>query len=203
VAYLRGEGAMLPEPAGSYEDIGIVSTGQLLEVLQKLLIERPFDCIIHAMAVSDYTPYAAMPLDKLALNLDGRVFDDIHQGLRDIFMTQGRVEGKIRSDSDELIIAMRRTPKALDLFKALQPKALLVGFKLFNGGPEAELLGAARAQMEKSGCDYVLANDLSQISGDVHPAVLLDRNGGMRRAGSKQEIASLILKTVTEELIRQ
>ena len=74
----------------------------------------------------------------------------------------------------------------------------LEGFKLLAGVSEQELLDAVSAQMQSSGSDFVLANDLSGIVGDTHGAMLVGRDGILDRPGTKQEIAASIVRHVTQ-----
>ncbi|MCL2398887.1 MAG: hypothetical protein FWC91_03965 [Defluviitaleaceae bacterium] len=171
VTYICSEGAALPQLNHDFlnydlEIITICSTAQLAEKLEQLLRSTQYTCVIHAMAVSDYAPYG---------------------------MDTGK---KIPSDSPYLILVLKRQPKIINCIKEIQPDTLLIGFKLLSGVNEEDLLQAANKIMEQSKCDYVLANDLNNIHGDVHKAILINREGIISRGESKQEIAKMIYREV-------
>ena len=59
---------------------------------------------------------------------------------------------------------------------------------------------SARALLEKNGCDLVLANDITQISGDTHKAYLLDSEPAFEEFDTKQEIAQGIAARIIREV---
>ncbi len=82
--------------------------------------------------------------------------------------------GKIRSDADELVVRLVRTPKILPQLKSLSPRPLrVVGFK-FTVGADAEARRAAvLAQWAAGGVDGTVHNDLHEIrSSTTHPFYL-------------------------------
>lgn len=82
--------------------------------------------------------------------------------------------GKIRSDADELVVRLVRTPKILPQLKSLSPRPLrVIGFK-FTVGADAEARRAAvLAQWAAGGVDATVHNDLHEIrSAAVHPFYL-------------------------------
>ncbi|MCL2084129.1 MAG: hypothetical protein FWH06_02600 [Oscillospiraceae bacterium] len=190
VVYVCGETAAVPalEPR---ELIRVGSAAGLSAAIEALLRREAFGCVIHSMAVSDYTPRAVMTRDELRAEL---------HGAPDAARRAAPGAGKISSDSDELFIALERAPKVIPMIKRLQPETLLVGFKLLAGASEPELIGAARALMDSSGCDLVLANDVSGIRGGRHEAFLTDGRAVLRRAATKSEIAVIIYDCVMERL---
>ena len=176
VTYICSEGAALPQldPISDISDISnsslevvtISSVTQLAERLEQALRTVQYNCVIHAMAVSDYSPYG-MDTSK-----------------------------KISSDSPYLILVLKRQPKIINCIKEIQPDTLLIGFKLLSGVSEEELLQAADKLMKQSKCDFVLANDLNDIYGDYHKAMLINQAGIVSRGESKKEIAKMIYDCV-------
>jgi len=176
ITYVCGEESAVPHVGA--EIIRIRSAQGLLDIVEELLVTQKFDCVIHSMAVSDYTPQAVTTVDGKPLGQDG----------------------KISSDISEIMVYLKQTPKIIGQIKALQPETVLIGFKLLMGVSDNELLDAARRLMEKNSCDFVLANDLNDIKGDAHTAFLIDTSGIIGRAKTKQEIAGMIHKTVLERI---
>jgi len=85
--------------------------------------------------------------------------------------------GKIPSGEAGLTLRLLPTPKIVDEIRGLDPGIVLVKFKLEVGRSESELLKIARRSGRRSDADFVVANDLSGITLDAHPAWLLDCEG--------------------------
>lgn len=99
--------------------------------------------------------------------------------------------GKIRSDQDELVIRLKKAPKLIaSLRERCGEATFLVGFKLLSRVPRAELVAAARKQAETNRLDLVVANDLAELQGDLHPVTLVTREGGAERVeGERASVA--------------
>ncbi|MTK64155.1 MAG: bifunctional phosphopantothenoylcysteine decarboxylase/phosphopantothenate--cysteine ligase CoaBC, partial [Methanobacterium sp.] len=67
---------------------------------------------------------------------------------------------KISSD-DDLTINFKPGPKILNMVKKINPNIFLVGFKAESNISEEDLVISARKQIEKSGADFVVANDIN------------------------------------------
>ena len=207
VTFLCGQNSLRPQ-LEPHRLVVIRNTAELVGRLGELLDETRFDCVIHSMAVSDFTPHAAITPDDFAHSIERELRGKDHS--KDVIAraVHGAIsenelraaQKKISSKSSQLMLVLKQTPKAIKLIKAAQPDALLVGFKLLSGAGEPELLQAGQKLIEQSGCDLVLANDLSNISGDSHKAFLMDENGIICRAGAKPEIARMIFSQVTERV---
>lgn len=167
-----------------------------------------FDAVIHSMAVSDYTVKYSVPSESFAAQLAAFIHgtdmspeylaERIHYAL---LACGGNVgHGKISSDIEHLFLCLEKTPKIIGLFKKLQPKTVLVGFKLLSGVEESDLLRAAEGLMERNGCDFVLANDKKNIEGERHEAILLGRDHSLVRLGTKAEIAAAVRDRVTRKI---
>ena len=105
---------------------------------------------------------------------------------------------KIASSSPYLVVVLKKQPKVIRRVKEIQPDTLLVGFKLLSGAGEKELIKGANKLMDESRADYVLANALEDIHGDVHKGLLLNKNGIVGRGNSKEEIAEIIWRLIDE-----
>jgi len=209
VTFLCGENSLRPKRK-PHELIIIRNTDQLASSLEKLLRKTSFDCVIHSMAVSDFTPHTVMGVDDLAgciekeLSGEDLCRDKIAQAVCAAISksAQQPSEKKISSKSSHLMLILKQTSKAIGMIKALQPNTLLVGFKLLSGTDKPTLMAAGQNLMEQNGCDLVLANDINEISGENHKAILLDGGGIICWADTKPEIAEMIFNQVTERLRR-
>jgi phosphopantothenoylcysteine synthetase/decarboxylase len=109
------------------------------------------------------------------------------------------LEEKTPSGQDEWSIKLVRTPKVIKLIKELQPRTVLVSFKLEVGKSQEELVAAAFRSLLSNGSDLVLANDLTQVEEGHHVGYLVDEAGDVEAvAEGKEEIARRILDAVAE-----
>lgn len=201
VDYLTTKQAVLPTEQRHLTYYFIASTQELLEELTYLLNTNHYDAVIHSMAVSDFTTEAAFPEQELLAALKTKLpltdADVLSQLINQLAEDQAN-ETKISSDTDRLILTLKKTPKVIQEIKKLQPETLLVGFKLLVNVSKEELLTVARAALKKNQADFVLANDLTEITGNRHHGYLLEKNGKIDEARTKMEIAELIRRKIEE-----
>ena len=186
----------------------VESARELCGSLETMLRRESFDCVIHSMAVSDYTPRSVMTDDELVRTVTsaieksdgeaaaGRVRDAILNAVKGV-----DAERKIESGAEALFIALERAPKAIQLIKSIRPSALLVGFKLSSGSDEVAQFKAGYSLISSSGCELVVANDTSGLTDKQHRAFIMDRNGILRHATNKREIADTLYECVVERLL--
>jgi len=207
VTFLCGESSLRPshEP---HRQIVIRNTAQLATCLEQLLRESRFDCVIHSMAVSDFSPHTVIGIDDFARCIEKELSkaclsqEKIAQAVQSAISksVQRPAEKKISSKSSHLMLILKQNSKAISMIKNIQPNTMLVGFKLLSGADEPELVSAGAALLEQTGSDLVLANDISDISGESHKGVLLDACGIVCRADTKSEIAKMIFSQICERL---
>lgn len=78
--------------------------------------------------------------------------------------TPDRINGKLSSDEDELVIHCKRTPKILpQLREHFGVDTRLIGFKLLSNVAETELIDVAAKQIETCRTDACIANDLQEL----------------------------------------
>lgn len=201
IYYVCEPGAIVPE-LDCVEVIPTHGVDEVRDALEKLLTQEKIDAVIHSMAVSDYAVESVTTAENLAVFLADRLFplgpvrfeskDSLAEFIAACVRENDRVldrSRKVGSDVGDLMLSMRRTPKLIGLVKAVQPSAVLVGFKLLNGVGRQELLDAGYGVLEKNSCDLVLANDLTEISRDRHAGYLLSPDRTWERFESKEEIA--------------
>ncbi|MCL2857586.1 MAG: phosphopantothenate--cysteine ligase [Oscillospiraceae bacterium] len=202
ITYLCAESAVRPQLPPE-RTVTIRSAGQLAQTLECLLREQRFDCVVHSMAVSDFTPTGVLTIEGLASALQQRISggrlspEAVSEALASAALAPQK---KITSRSGQLLLALEQTPKAIGMIKALQPDTLLVGFKLLSGVGEDELVTAGQGLIRQNGCGFVLCNDLSGIGPEEHEALLLGNSGVVGRAQTKAEIARMIFEQVCEEI---
>lgn len=107
--------------------------------------------------------------------------------------TPERVEGKISSNEEELVIRCHRTPKIIQgLREHFGDETNIVGFKLLSGVAETELIDAATKQMVTCHTDACIANDLQDLN-DSRKLHIVESSGEYTTInGSVQEVARQI-----------
>ena len=205
VTYLCGRYSLRPTK-NVKQIVEITGVMELQEAMERLLDSSSFDALIHSMAVSDYTVRGITTESDLLSELKAAITQisseeslssAVERAIRQALYT---ASGKISSDLETLTVFMDRAPKVISIVKQKQPEIVLVGFKLLAGVSESELLDAAKHQMQNSGSDFVLANDLDSIAGDEHCGMLIDKNGIIDRPKTKQEIAESIAGAVLSRI---
>jgi len=110
-------------------------------------------------------------------------------------------EAKVASGRSEWNLRLVPTPKIIPRIKELSPDTVLVGFKLESGRTEDVLIAAAVNLAASSGAELVVANDITRITGERHPALLVDTAGRViGRPGTKAEIAWRVCDWLSERL---
>ena len=158
--------------------VQIENVTELLETLEPLV--HTHDVLIHAMAVSDYTPVYVTGLEAVAASPDMTEF-----------LNKTNSESKISSQDDVQVLFLKKTPKIISLVKNWNPDIRLIGFKLLVDASDEELLKTAQASLIKNQAEIIVANDLTEISNQEHKAYLVG-NDTVTQAQSKEEIAQLL-----------
>ena len=158
--------------------VQIENVAELLETLEPLV--HTHDVLIHAMAVSDYTPVYMTGLEAVAASTDMTEF-----------LNKTNSESKISSQDDVQVLFLKKTPKIISLVKKWNPDIRLIGFKLLVDVSNEELLETARASLIKNQAEIIVANDLTEISNQEHKAYLVGKDN-VTQAQSKEEIAQLL-----------
>ena len=158
--------------------VQIENVAELLENLEPLV--HTHDALIHAMAVSDYTPVYMTGLEAVAASSDMTEF-----------LNKTNSESKISSQDDVQVLFLKKTPKIISLVKKWKPDIRLIGFKLLVDVSKEELFKTARATLIKNQAEIIVANDLTEISSKEHKAYLVGKET-VTQAQSKEEIAQLL-----------
>ncbi|EHJ52295.1 phosphopantothenate--cysteine ligase [Streptococcus macacae] len=174
--------AVKPNKHKNLSILEVTNVESLIETLEPLVKEH--DIFIHSMAVSDYTPVYMTDVKTLE-----------HTKNMETLLHHKNTESKISSKADYQVLFLKKTPKVISLVKKWNPNITLIGFKLLVKTNKEELLNTARESLHNNQADYVLANDLAQISHDKHIAYLLDKHH-VFKAQTKSEIAQLIFEKV-------
>jgi phosphopantothenoylcysteine synthetase/decarboxylase len=108
---------------------------------------------------------------------------------------------KTPSGRDEWTLRLVGSPKVIRSIRDWAPRACLVQFKLEVGLSEESLIRAALASLKANRSDLVVANDLTQIRGETHPALILSPDGEvLARPQTKGAIARALCDVLTARL---
>lgn len=174
--------AVQPKEHPHLRKIFIKDVAELQTVLEK---ETPtHQVLIHAMAVSDYSPVymSGFQAVKEASNLEH-------------FLHQTNQESKISSEEDYQVLFLKKNPKLISLVKTWNPDIRLIGFKLLVDVSSEELIQVARESLVKNHASMIVANDLTKIQNGQHQAYLVT-DDQVLEASTKTEIAEAILRYI-------
>ncbi len=161
VTAVMGAGAALPQNSAvqllRYES-GEELLATVLTALQAAEAENePYTAVIHAAAVSDFIPDTVTTGG--ATYKAGKALKKLHSGAT-------------------MTVTFRAAPKIADRIRAaVGERATLMCFKLTNGATEDERQQAVEKLVSHSAADYVIRNDLTEITGAAHPFVVSAKNG--------------------------
>ena len=187
VILLAGRGALLPKPHPQLTVLTITDVADLLAATTKWTPQA--DIFIHSMAVSDYTPVYMTDFDTVAAS----------SNLQE-FLAKSNTEDKIASQSDYQVLFLKKTPKVITSIKRHNPNIILFGFKLLVDVSKEHLISVARSALTQNQADYVLANDLTEITATMHHGLLISQNpkDAIIEAYTKLDIADLIVRKSEE-----
>lgn len=168
VRAVMGAGARLPENKAVQVE-GFESGDDLSRAVEKAMAAasqegKPYTAVIHAAAVSDFIP------DTVTVGGEsykaGKALRKLHSG-------------------GEMTVTFRAAPKIADRIRLWAGKdSLLFCFKLTNGASDQEQQQAVDKLLSHSAADYIIRNDLTQISGESHPFRISDRQGKTAAQGN-------------------
>lgn len=156
-----------------------VTYSELQSVLKSELSAHSYDAIVHLAAVSDYS------VESVEVNGEAQ--------------TPSR-ELKISSEAN-LRLNLKRNPKIIDELRSFSANENIqvIGFKLTSNATDEQAAEKVAALIAGSKSNFVVHNDVSQITSHAHPAVIVDNEGNLvARVQTKKELAEKL-----EQLIRE
>ena len=156
----------------------------LIQNVEELVVQMKTEVphhqvLIHAMAVSDYTPVYMTDLEEV------EKAQDHHENQ----------EAKISSKEEYQVLFLKKNPKIISLVKEWNPAIQLIGFKLLVDVSSEELIQVARESLIKNHASMIVANDLTKIQKGQHQAYLVT-DDQVLEASTKTEIAEAILRYI-------
>ena len=109
-----------------------------------------------------------------------------------------KVDGKMRSDEDEIIVRLKRNPKIIDTIRA----KVVVGFKAQAKVDDVRLVEDAMALLKRSCCSFVVANRMEDVTrGRTRVSIVKGEGPAEVLEGTKPEVASDIID-IAARLVR-
>jgi phosphopantothenoylcysteine synthetase/decarboxylase len=176
VTLLHAEKAVLPL-SRQIARIKFLTFNDLDKAIKGLLSQISFDAVIHTAAVSDFS------VDYLIVN--GQRFEP---GV-----------GKIDSGrTDDFSIHLRPNHKIVSRLReySINQKVIIVGFKLTNTADEKVIENACLKLWQNSPIDFLVHNDLSQITAAGHYARIFCKDGSFTQLHAKVEIAEKLYQLI-------
>ncbi len=207
IDYVAGEGAVLPEMDHRTSYHPVTDTASVQQSIHKILADGDIDIIIHLMAISDFyvsrvrtVTEEADTLYEFINSVQSRGKQISPELLKSFMMSadnvDNRSEGKVGS-KEPICLYLEKTPKIISEMKALCPNSRLIGFKLLDHVSEETLIQVAETQRQKNACEFVVANDLKNISQSKHEAIFVKDGTVFRRCHTKEDIATAIVEELT------
>lgn len=196
IFYIYTTKAILPNNNfNNIEYIEVKDTNSVKIAIENVLKNNKIDYFIHSMAISDYYVDYVTNIDLITKQIDSKIsIDNILKNPNETLDNSS----KLSSNEDNLIIMLKKTPKIISLIKKLSPNTKLIGFKLLENVKKNYLINVARKLMIKNDCDYVIANDLTQINENEHIAYLINnKNEEIIEMKTKLEIANNINRLIS------
>lgn len=162
-----------------------VSGADLGQLLEEELTTHEYQLVIHTAAVSDFIPETVI--------MDG------------VSVAAGP-EGKIPSGSS-MTVTFKAAPKLADRIKGWarnggHKEPTVVCFKLTSGADSEKVLAACHAILSRGAADFVIANDILNITAKSHPFVvnILKDNQvqAFQRGETEEEMAKILYQIATK-----
>lgn len=117
------------------------------------------------------------------------------------YRVKNKSEQKLKKTGEESItLELVKNPDILQELCKKKTHQTVIGFC----AESENLIENAKEKIQKKGCDYLIANDISRtdigFSSDYNEVLILDKKGGMKKLekASKSDIAREILKEIHE-----
>lgn len=214
---LQGKKVLI-SAGGTYEAIDSVR-GITNMSSGKMGLEIAREAFIHGADVTMINGRVDVSIPSLFERVDVTSTDEMMDKLRDllpdndIFISAAAVSDfkvdrengidtqKISSEED-LTLRLKPGPKIINKVKEVNPDILLVGFKAESNVSEEELVISARKQIDKSGANFVVANDIgiegSGFGSEKNQVVIVDDETASVPLISKREVAKRIVEKIIQ-----
>jgi phosphopantothenate-cysteine ligase len=199
VFLIKGSKSVMPKNiSANMTIIETTDTKSVQEAIESVMNNNHIDYFIQAMAISDYTVDKVVSVEELINSIDEYSTyskNDIINLLKNPPAITNR--NKVSSTITQPLIYLKQTPKIIATIKQKWPHVKLIGFKLLNNVSKEELINVAMASLKKNNAEYIVANDLTEISNSSHKAYIVNNNGILLETATKEDLA-ISLKSIIE-----
>ena len=170
VFFIKNIKSAMPELSSPH--LTVIETTDTLsvqEAIAHVMNNFHVDFFIHSMAISDYTVDKVVNVNDIAQLLDDKAQyskEDILKIIHNPPVIENK--SKVSSSISQPLIYLKQTVKIIDTIKKNWPHVKLIGFKLLNNVPHQELIDVALKSLIRTDADFIVANDLTQITTDKH-----------------------------------
>jgi phosphopantothenoylcysteine decarboxylase/phosphopantothenate--cysteine ligase len=179
VTYVHGLNTILPD--GHSKNIEYSNFDSLNNILQHLISENHYDCIIHTAAVSDYT------IDEI--KTPGQLIKELK-------------DKKLNSGLEEVTIKLKPTPKIVDRLKSLSKNqsVVLVAFKFSTEADFQSAKKDVQNLFRHSHADYIVLNNLhDRTSNDTQLNFnIFDKSGLLANLINSYQLAKTLKNLITK-----
>ncbi len=161
----------------------IETTDEMLKALERESVNQ-YDAVIHAAAVGDYRAEFSFLMEDLAeelfdANKKAGGFHSVEDILKILTNPKCKLDdsSKISSYQANLTVKLGLTTKIISRLRDWYPNAKLIGCKLLDNVSKDELFTAASKLCKKNDMDYILANDLTDLSNGSLIRYLVTKEG--------------------------
>lgn len=117
-------------------------------------LDRPY---IHVVKVDDVVDYYRW-FEENAVNYDAFIMAAAVANLMSAEPFEGKFPSHLYSVGEKFDITFEIAPRAIDVIKKKNPRACLIGYKLFDAKTDEELVEVARHTLEDSKANIIFAN---------------------------------------------
>lgn len=189
-------------PTNVNKNITIIETSDtksVQEAIDLVMRENQVDYLIHSMAISDYTVDKIVSVEEIIDKIEeDKTYtkESIVKLLENPPVIHNR--DKVSSTIKQPLLYLKQTPKIIATIKEKWPHVKLIGFKLLNNVEKEYLIHIAKEALTKNKAEYVVANDLNDISNESHKAYIVGKDGVEVETLTKQELANAIKDLITK-----
>ena len=161
----------------------VETTEEMMDRIEVSSTEREYVALLHTAAVGDYKSDFTFLLEDMAKEIDKAYKDGKISGPDDILTLMEDPEcklddsSKISSYQKNLTVKLTLTQKIISKLREWFPDTLLVGCKLLENVSKDELFEVAQKLCKKNDMDYILANDLAELSKGIKTRFLVNKEG--------------------------
>ncbi|OGX26058.1 MAG: hypothetical protein A2787_00305 [Omnitrophica WOR_2 bacterium RIFCSPHIGHO2_01_FULL_48_9] len=109
-----------------------------------------------------------------------------------------KFSGKIDSDLAKMQITLVRTPKLINIIKAIRPKIFLTGFKLEPRIDKNKLKKITKKLFKNAHCNLVVANSLNKKNYSGY--IVNNRLQVLAKVGSRQKLSQRLVEILKEKI---